>query len=173
MSDQFERDPRRKQELEGRPIADKIYKDIFFDGIVIERDERQEGKILDIQHAIDVKIKLPNGLILNGQEKFLSETFAKFRSLTIEYKQNQFTGEGGDWYKLASQFYFCGYFNKERTWFEPFVMVDWARVVIETHLGRIVWLDNTNNDGRARASFRYCIMDALPRNCIIASSLKN
>lgn len=169
-NDRFERDPRRKQELRMRGIADRIYRQVFGDDIQIKRTEKNEDATLDREFAIDITLILPTGQILLGQEKFLSHQYANFRSLTVEYYQNPITKEPGDWFKLAPQFYFTGYCNQNDTGFEPWVIADWARIVLLTHGNRINWRDNKNKDGSARASFRYTIMDKLPSECIIASS---
>ena len=166
----FERDPRRKQEVAGRPIADAIYYNVFGDDIQIVRMEREEQKVLDIEFAIDAKIVLPTGHILLGQEKFLSQSYAKYRSVTVEYEQNQFTGEPGDWFKLAPQFYFVGYFTKDGLCFDPWIILNWPNTVLATLQEQVYWQDNANRDGRARASFRFCTMEAFPRQCVIASS---
>ena len=167
MSD-FDRDPRRKQELVGRPIADILYRQVFGDGIEITRMERTEQAVLDIRFAIDVQIALPTGNILLGQEKFLSHEYAHYRSVTVEHLQNQFTGEHGDWFKLAPQIYFVGYFTEDNTAFWPWVLLNWANVVIATLSDDVPWMDNNNRNGRAKASFRYCPMSAFPSWCVVA-----
>ena len=167
----FESDPRRRQELRMRPVANRIYQNLFGESVGIDRAERDTSAILDIEFAIDVKLSLPNGMILTGQEKFLSHRYASFRSVTVEYFQNWRTEEHGDWFRLASQFYFVGYATKNEGTFDPWILLDWPRLVLLTNQKGIKWHDNRNRDGRARASFRYCIMDQIPRECIIAASL--
>jgi len=168
----FERNWRRQQELKGRPLADAIYRDVLGHGtdIDISRADHEEAVALDIHFAIDVTIRLSSGMILNGQEKFLSWGYAKFRTVTVEYQQDPKSGEPGDWFRLGANVYFVGYLNEECTAFEPWVLLDWVRVVVETQAGHIKWDTNGNKDGRARASFRYCRMDMLPRVCVIAAS---
>lgn len=174
MNDNFEKDPRRIQELKGRPIADKIYKDVFGQDTIVERTEPGDSDItLDKKFAIDVKLTLPSKQILLGQEKFLSQMFASFRSITVEYFQNPYSEELGDWFKLASQFYFVGYFNKYGDYFEPWILSDWLQIVYNTNIGNIHWNINKNKDNHARANFYYTKMDNLPDNCIIASSFKD
>ena len=166
----FESNPRRMQEIRLRPLADKVYRSVFGNSIDISRYGTDYA--LDKEFAIDVVLVLDNGLILNGQEKFLSSDYAKFHSITVEYEQNQFTGERGDWFKLACQFYFCGYANKDETEFVPYVLANWTSVVLATSANKIEWKNNANRDGKARASFRYCDMYKLPPDCIIAKSWK-
>lgn len=162
---------RFNQEKIGRPIADAIYKQLLGTDLDIRRYEHDNGFILDQVFAIDVRLKLmPSGLILLGQEKFLSYEYSKFESLTVEYHQNQFTEEPGDWFRLAAQFYFCGYLTENNKGFDPWVMANWPMIIWATHSGIIAWHDNVNKDGRARASFRYTKMRDIPSSCIIASS---
>lgn len=166
----FERDPRRKQELAGRPIANAIYREVFGDKTQVARMEREESKVLDLTFAIDVKLTFPTGQVLLGQEKFLSHKYAKYKSVTVEYEQNQFTGERGDWFNLAPQFYFVGYFTQQGNGFKPWILLNWPNTVIATLQDRVPWKLNKNKNGRARASFKYCIMTGFPDECVIKSS---
>lgn len=159
---------RFKQELIGRPIADRIYKDAFGADIDIIRDVGP----LDRELGVDAVLIVGNGLRLLGQEKFLSHAYARFRSITVEHYQNWRTKEKGDWFKLACQFYFTGYLTENEDDFDPWMLANWPAVVLATIQGSVIWQVNKNKDGRARASFRYTIMDDLPVNCVIASNLK-
>ena len=170
MAEDFERDPRRRQEIRGRPIADHIYRQVFGEQVGIERMERAQDTILDVRFAIDVQLTLPTGMILTGQEKFLSHKYASFRTVTVEYWQNPQTQEPGDWFHLAPQFYFAGYAAQDS--FDPWVLLDWPQVVLATHAGTLRWEGNQNKDGRARASFRFCRMDTIPDECVIACSFR-
>jgi len=162
----FENDSRRKQELKGRPIADLIY--IKNWGLIdIKRYERDDNLILDQKFCIDITITMPNGMILNGQEKFLSFKYAKYASLTIEYMQNFKTEERGDWFKLASQFYFCGYLNKNQDEFVKYILTDWTKFVIYTNKNKLRWNLNENKDGKAKASFKYIYFTDVPNSFII------
>ncbi len=165
----FSKDWRRQQELKMRPVADKIYKNIL-GNIKITRFDKDDDFILDRDYAIDIQLTLETGMLLLGQEKFLSYNYANFNSVTIEYKQNRFTGENGDWYKLCCQIYFVGYCNQDYTGFAPWVLLNWSAVVLATNNEELQWRDNFNKDGRARASFRYCNIKNIPQNCIIAKS---
>jgi len=124
-----------------------------------------------LEFAIDVTLTLPNGMKLNGQEKFLSFQYASFGTLTVEYMQNPVIDEKGDWFKLAPQFYFCGYFNEDNTDFIKYVIVNWPKLVLHTNAGNAKWHDNKNKDGYARASFRYIYFEDIPTDCIIDKKL--
>lgn len=166
--DSFDKDPRRQQELKGRPIADAIYQSVFGKDIHITRYEHEDDYILDSKFAIDVELEFASGLIITGQEKFLSPQYANFNSITVEYMNNP--TELGNWFSLAAQFYMVGYFTKDYKGFSPWIIANWASIVWHTHLGNINWHDNENKDGHAQATFRHCDMRALPQECIIASS---
>ena len=167
MSD-FMKNPRKQSELRRRPAIDAIYNRVF-PGCTIKRFDHGNDLILDVRFAIDVELKMPNGMILLGQEKALGNEFARFRSVTVEYYQDPTIKEEGDWFKLAAQFLFCGYANITDTEFNPWVILDWAQVVESTRLNNIHWMINKNKDGRARANFKYTVMDKLPVSCILHS----
>lgn len=166
----FENNWRRKQEIAGRPVADKIYRSLFGKSTQIERSEKEDDFILDKNFAIDVKIILPSDQILLGQEKFLSHEYAKFNSVTVEYFQNPNTQEPGDWFKLAAQFYFVGYLTENKTAFSPWVLLDWMQVVLKTSEGFIDWKEQGNTKSHAMASFKHINMTKIPQDCIISCS---
>jgi len=168
----FDKNWRRKQELRMRPIADAKYKGIFGENISIKRFEMDDNFILDKKYAIDVEIKLENGQILLGQEKFLSHKYAGFKSITIEYYQNPKTGEEGDWFKISAQIYFVGYCTRDFEDFKPWVLINWPKIVCYTKDGIIKWQENKNREDGARANFKYTSMDNLPDDCIIAKCLE-
>ena len=167
MLNDFDKDPRKQQESRGKPIADAIYK-ARYPGCEIRRFDREEEAVLDIKFAIDVQLKLASGHILTCQEKFLSYKYASFNSVTVEYMQDPKTGEEGDWFKLAVQIYFVGYFDKDNQSFLKWIIVDWPAISKATSNNKIEWMDNQNKDGRAKASFRYVNWDKIPPHCIIA-----
>lgn len=169
MDDQtFNKNPRRQQELRMRPVADLIYKSLWGFDTTIQRIEQPANFILDKEFAIDVIITFNNGMILTGQEKFLSPQYASFQSLTIEYMNNP--SDKGDWFHLASQFYFCGYASPNWLEFQYWAIINWPFIVLRTIHGDIKWYDNSNQNGHAKASFKYLKMPELPREAIIASS---
>ena len=163
----FERNPRRKQELRGRPFADRIYLTLFGEATEIKRAEREEALVLDMQHAIDVTLTLPTGMVATGQEKFLDY---HLDTVTVEFMNDPRTGAPGDWFHLASQFYFVGYFNSGRTGFRTWIMLDWLVVALATLNGEINWQDNRNKDGRARASFKYAPFSQFKGSMVIAKA---
>ena len=166
----FENNWRRQQEIKMRPYVDKIYNNIFNSNVGIKRFESIDEFILDKKFAIDVQLTLSNGQILLGQEKFLSNKYARYRTITVEYKQNPITDEDGDWFKLAPQIYFVGYINATNDGFDPWVLMNWTNLVLNSNNNNITWSFNNNKYDGARASFTYTIMDDLPSECIIDCS---
>jgi hypothetical protein len=166
----FENNWRRQQELRLRPVADKYYSDLFGKEITVNRFEKEDDFILDKEFAMDVKITFSNGLILTGQEKFLSAKYSSFQSVTVEYMQDPKINEPGDWFKLGVQFYFVGYANQTETGFYPWVMLDWTATVLATNNGELEWISNKNKDGHAKASFVYIPMQNIPEYCVIGGS---
>jgi hypothetical protein len=167
---EFDRDPRRQQELRMRPYIDSVYRSVFGSGIKIDRFDSEDKHILDKEFAMDVKITMPNGMVMLGQEKALSNKYKKYKTLTVEYHQNQYTSEPGDWFKLSVQFYFCGYENDTSDGFDTWIIADWPRVVVETNNQNVRWYTNGNHNGSARADFTYTYYQKLPENCVIACS---
>lgn len=153
-----------------RPYADMIYRGLWGSNVVIQRFDHDSGDavVFDRYLGIDVQIRFPCGMVLLGQEKFLSNRYRHCESVTIEYEQNQWTHEPGNWYQLACQFYMVGYINDWGNGFDPWIILDWAKVVLETHAGRIGWHIKYNNRDSARASFRYVHFSAFPPSCVIA-----
>jgi len=159
---------RFNQEAIGGPIADRIYHSIFGPEATIERTH---GNQLDREFSIDVIIRSPDLMPVTIQEKFLSFEYATFRSLTVEYMQDHKNNEKGNWFHLACQLYLVGYLTEDESDFLPWVLVDVVKLNIATVKKEVLWKTNINKDGRAKASFRYTVMDSLPGYCIIASEL--
>ena len=160
-----------------RPIADVLYQTLMPGITCIKRfDKDKERFILDFEYGIDIQISLVNGMILTGQEKF--REFAKWREqqgktqysdVTVEYYNNPILKVKGDWFNLASQFYFVGFASKDESSFDRYVFLDWLQVVLETVKGNIVWGTGAQSNGWAKASFKYTPFNRLPEHCIIAT----
>jgi len=94
-----------------QPLQDKIYKHIF--GHYLEKITRfpksDERHILDINYHIDVELLFINGIKILGQEKGLRKKFNDYNTATIEFYQNRFTKEKGEFFNLGAQFYLHGY----------------------------------------------------------------
>jgi hypothetical protein len=165
----FEDTPEYKQSIAMRPACDVVLCGVF--GVTpdcIRRFSKSSDLfILDKEFAIDMQVKLPNGTQITGQEKCLSHKFHKYRTFTVEFWQNRFTREPGEFFKIASQFYLHGYSDESGVEF-----IEW-KIISILHL--IDWLKRCNVDGLAkrtrpsggsRAAFLPIPYDSIPKQFI-------
>ena len=156
---------RFKQERLGWPIWKRIYRSLWGDGITILREL---PIYMDRDLSIDVMISNPFAPPLHIQEKTLGYVHGKrFDTLTVEYMQNPEDGLVGDWSKIATQLYACAYLTEKERGFTHGVIVNWSSLVMATIQGSIPWRSNQNNDGRARASFKYVNISDIPDDIIV------
>jgi len=133
----FEQTPEYQQMLRMQPACNRIIGEAFDSPLAsIERFAGQPMFVLDKEFAIDVRVKLANGTVITGQEKSLSYKFHKFRTFTVEFWQNRFTREPGEFFKIASQFYLHGYSDDTG--------VDWEEYYIIDVLRLMLWLKKTS-----------------------------
>lgn len=162
-----------------RPIADALYRTLIPSITDIKRfDKDSERFILDREYAIDIQFTLGNGMKMTGQEKFRRfETWREqhnrpqYADVTVEFYNDPALKVQGDWFNLASQFYFAGFASKDEACFDRYVFLDWLQVVLETAHGNICWKTLNQADGRAKASFQYTPFRLLPAKCVIACKL--
>ncbi len=123
-----------------RPACDRVLCSVF--GVTPDAIERfpvgERLFILDQEFAIDLRVTLPNGTNVTGQEKALSYHFHKFATFTVEFWQNRHTREPGEFFKIASQFYLHGYSDETGVEF-----IDWKIIDV---LRLITWLRHTPID---------------------------
>jgi len=176
-------------------VASELYREIFerqgrsllsgYDEILCSKKEFNAG--YDYALGIDVLLTLREGGVFTLQEKFL---FKDFKTVTVEYMQNPFTGELGDWFTMKAQLYFVGYdrqhircaqyrtFDKEiitsqcPECFKPFnfqdwILLNWPAMKLEKN---IPWELLSNMRDGARANFKFVPFDKIPVHCIIAIS---
>lgn len=168
MSD-FEDLPEYQLHLKTLSVRDDLYRSIFGVNIDIKRFEYGEKFILDKEFHIDVQLTLKNGSILLGQEKVLHPQFSHYNTFTMEFLQNRQTGERGEFFNIASQFYFHGYATKECK-LEKYVIVDLLKFVDWSK-------DKTLNDlklstrmsGPSNATFYYIRYEKIPEDCLLYS----
>jgi hypothetical protein len=158
--------------LKMRPACDRIIEHVFH--VPPERIERfgpgHPLSILDRNFAIDMRIQLPNGSHLTGQEKALTFPCYKFRTFTMEFYQNRHTREPGEFFHIASQFYLHGYADQSGEHF-----IEWKIINI---LPFMAWLKNNTlewfaskirDDRESRAAFFYFPYDDIPQEFYFAS----
>jgi len=151
------------------PLADNIYRKKW--GVIsIERTKRCDGRvsILDKKFCIDVILTLPNGAILTGQEKFRSyPAFKKYSGeATIEYYQDPDIFERGEFFHLASQFYFYGFSNEKEAGFLKYYCLDVARITLALAFKKIPYRVFQNHK-HSRASFIAFSYKDIPGDCIL------
>lgn len=168
----FEDTPEFRQSILMRPACNRVLCEVFRVGEdKIIRFEKPDGPhVLDQEFAIDLKVLLPCGGQVSGQEKALSFKFYKYRTFTIEFWQNWRTKEPGEWFKIASQFYLSGYSDSSGVEF-----LEWK---IISMLELLTWLrgysiealsGKCKKSGGSRATFLPIPYDKLPKNCVFAS----
>jgi hypothetical protein len=163
--------PEWKQSIAMRPACDEVWCHVL--GVTpaaIERfDKTGPLFILDTEHCIDMRVKMPNGSQILGQEKALSYQFWKYRTFTIEFWQNRHTKEPGEFFKIASQLYLSGYSDQTGVTFIEWKILDVPRLII--------WLRDYSVDalskrckpaGGSRAAFLPIDYDSIPKDAILA-----
>lgn len=169
--------PEWKQSIKMRSACDRVLQEVFSvdKKQIIRYLNDKEPHILDQEFAIDLKVILDNGINLSGQEKTLSHKFHKeYRTFTIEFYQNRYTKEPGEWFKIASQFYLHGYGDETNEefieWhiFKLFDLMDWLKNAsihdLESYL---------KPSGGSQASFLPIPYDKIPRHVIFAEGDKS
>jgi len=161
-------------QLQMRPIADKLYRQVWGNDIVINRASNSSFPHPDLDRllAIDVRITKPNGLVQTGQEKFRRPQRNRYYGdLTIEYMQKPNSNETGDWFRFGGQWYFCGIATEDYNGFRPWVIVDWRQLQEKTEQGYIKWRINQNKE-HGLSNFACVRMKELPPDVVIDSSYK-
>ncbi len=157
-----------------RPIADDIYRAVFPNIVSITRfDKDAERHILDFNYAIDVELKLVNGMVITGQEKFreYSEWMEEkqISDVTVEYYNDPYLKIEGDWFNMAAQIYFVGFASMDEKKFTRWILLDWIRVVVQANLTLIKW-GMIQNRPPAKANAKYAPFSSFDKYCVIASS---
>jgi hypothetical protein len=154
-----------KLSLDARQYQDKIYTELF-NPKQINRFDRDDKNILDIQFHIDVEILLQNNTRLLGQEKALRYEFSKFNTFTIEFYQDRHNKTKGEFFHIASQFYLHGYWNESYTglgkWYliKMFDFINWLRQK------PIEELEKQTRPSTSKANFFYMNYNDIPEEFI-------
>lgn len=162
MTDPFESHPRRIQDRQHRHLADALYRQIFGNVEIVRVDDSEPdvpvAKALDIL-GVDYYVKFANDTLLAGQEKFLSYNQMKWRTITVSEHS---------WKHCAAQIYFVGYLAEGDNGFALWMLVDWAKLMIETAKSNVSWMYKQSLS--TYPSFWCTAMDDIPGGCIIARS---
>jgi len=154
-----------------RPACDAVLCDVF--GVQPEAIERfskaSDLFVLDQQFAIDLRIRLNNGTQLTGQEKALSHRYCSYRTFTVEFWQNRFTKEPGEFFKIASQFYLHGYSDETGLAFIEWKIIDVLKFIDWL---KVCGLDKLESKvrpaGGSRAAFLPIPYDKIPKQFILS-----
>jgi len=157
----FEASWRRQQDRQHRPVADSLYRQVFGDNIEVVRIDETEiesatSKALDLL-AVDFHLIWPSGDRLSGQEKFLSYDQRKYGTITISEHSRP---------RCTAQIYFVGYLTAAGDGFDPWIILNWADVVLATARARVAW--NMRRSHGNYPSFWWTPIERLPEECIIA-----
>lgn len=161
----FELTPEYIQSIKMRPACDNVLCNTFgIEKSNIERfDKNTELNILDREFHIDMRIKLNNGSQLTGQEKALSNEFYKYKTFTMEFYQNRYTKERGEFFKIASQFYLHGYSDKSGIAFAEWKVIDILLLINWLKTAGLNRLEkNTRPSGGSKANFLFIPYDKIP-----------
>ena len=169
----FENTPEYQQSLRMRPACDRVLCEVFkTTPDKIERFPKDSPLfVLDKEFSIDLRVVLPNGSNLTGQEKTLSYKYYTFRTFTIEFWQNRHTKEPGEFFKIASQFYLHGYSDITGVEFiewkiiDIFRLIDWLKCCNVSKLS-----DRTRPAYNSNAAFLPIKYECLPKEYIFAES---
>lgn len=151
--------------LKAEPIQDRLYREVWGDGINIVRSHNNET-VLDREFHIDLTVELPNGIQLLGQEKALRHKFSSFDTFTLEFYQNENEEEKGEFFRLGAQFYCHGYLNEEQTDFEKVYIIKIFDFLASKKDTTLDWLKAHTRPSSGRASFYYVKYGDIPEEFI-------
>jgi hypothetical protein len=170
----FEETPEYIQSINMQLACNKVLSDVFDVNIdSIKRFNKKDDKfILDQEFHIDVILTLKNGSTLTGQEKSLSNKFYKFKTFTMEFYQNRYTKQKGEFFKIASQFYLHGYSDESGTEFKEWYIFDVIKILFWLKSYNISELEKITRPSTSNASFLYISYSSIPKEFIIQSYIK-
>jgi hypothetical protein len=170
----FEETPEYIQSINMQPACNKVLSDVFDVNIdSIKRFNKKDDKfILDQEFHIDIILTLKNGSTLTGQEKSLSNKFYKFKTFTMEFYQNRYTKQKGEFFKIASQFYLHGYSDESGTEFKEWYIFDVIKILLWLKSYNISELEKITRPSTSNASFLYISYSSIPKEFIIQSYIK-
>lgn len=150
-------------------FQDALYKKVF-PIKKITRFSKEHRHILDKDYHIDVELELENGIKLLGQEKGLRKQFAGYDTFTIEFYQNMFTKQKGEFFNLGAQFYCHGYMNgntpEEVTGFEKVFIIKIFDFLEHLKKQSIEKLELNTRPSSGNASFYYIEYSNIPNEFI-------
>ena len=160
------------------PHIDAIYRGLFSKLVSVIRNDREnqtDSKLLfmDKELAIDTFLHFKDGTVLTLQEKTRKRYYAdKFgEDFTFEYYNDPRTGDEGEWFKLAAQFYFYGYAEGDLNGYYKYWIVNVPK--LRLFLKNIVGIRELErrylrrNKPPAKANFFAIPFSIIPSDCIL------
>lgn len=157
-------------------LADEFYREFFQQFGDVQEIERfpngTEKHILDREFAIDVQIHCISGVVFTLQEKFRRPQYQTFQDITIEYQQNRHTGEKGDFFRLAVDYYAYGYADhaKKPEKFLEFYLLDYCKLkqLLAQQIVPYKIMHSSSN-----ASMLTVPIDKIPENVMVFTQVKS
>lgn len=152
--------------LKSSPLMDILYTK-HLDAKKIHRYSAKDKFVLDQEYHIDCIVKTHKGNAITLQEKGLRHKFIKYNTFTMEYYQNRFNKEGGEYFNLCSQMYFHGYLNEYESAFEKWCILDVCKLM--QWINTIPYIMNSVRDDKfaSNASFFYVDYKSIPDDVFI------
>ena len=159
-------------------LADVQYRDYFSRFGEVLQIERfpcgHERHLLDREFAIDVRIHIKplegklEKIVFTLQEKFRRPSYQRFQDITIEYLQNRYSHELGDWSRLAVELYAYGYVDHSETpgEFKEFYLLDYPLLKQLLVMGVIPYEIRHSS---SRASMLTVPLGKIPRRVVVFS----
>lgn len=147
---------------------DKIYYNHFKNIVSIERNKRNNStsdrnSFLDIELGIDTLIYFKNGSFITFQEK-TRNNWVQYEDFTFEYYNNPKSKEEGEWFHLASQFYFYGYANSKNNGYRKYYILNVPSFRLFLNNSTRGWRVQPNPPP-AKANFKIIPFSKIPENC--------
>ena len=154
---------------------DDIYHGLFSNLREIKRSNRDNNgdtktMFMDKELAIDTFIHFKDGSFITLQEKTRRFSYLKYNDFTFEYYNDPNTGEKGEWFKCAAQYYFYGYANENEDGYHKYWIIDVPKMRV--HLKKKIGIKNLvknhlqNNRPPAKANFFAIPFDKFSKDCI-------
>ena len=160
------------------PCIDGIYKGLFSGLCKIDRSSTNNAKnlMLDKDLAIDSILYFKDGTILTFQEKTRKNFYyQKYNEFTFEYYNDQSKSDLGEWFKLASQFYFYGFANTEEDAYSSYhiLNVPNLRLFLKNEVGinELCSKRLRGNIPPNKANFFGIPFSMFPEKCILHKSI--
>lgn len=157
---------------------DNIYMNLFKGIKSIDRSfaesENNIQLLLDKELGIDTVLRFDDGTFLTFQEKSRLNYYITYDDFTFEYYNDPITKEEGEWFKLASQYYFYGFANKNNDGYEKVYILNVPafRLFLKNDIGieTLKYKYLMQNKPPAKANFFAIPFNIIPDKCFLYKS---